>query len=282
MKITTLIENRPGKTDSRLVGEWGLSLHIAFNGHNILFDTGASGAFAKNAEHLSVNVASIGTAVLSHYHFDHGGGLGRFFELNSGAKVYLGETPNGDCFAKVFGFVKKYIGLEKALAMDFSDRFETVREPVEILPDVYLLPRILCSHPKPAGNKSLFLKRDDAMVPDDFAHEIIMAIKEDGKLIVFTGCSHNGVLNMVDTVAEAFKGVPIKAVIGGFHLLAMPPFNFMAGSKCEVQELAKSVLDYPVEMTYTGHCTGANAFGVLKSVMGDRIIDIQTGSCFEV
>jgi len=282
VKITTLIENRPGKTDSNLIAEWGLSIHIAFNGHEILFDTGASGAFAKNAEHLSVNVASIGTTVLSHYHYDHGGGLRRFLELNSGAKVYLGETPNGDCFAKVFGFLKKYIGLDKALAMDYSNRFETVREPVEILPDVYLLPHILCSHPKPAGNKHLFLKKDDALVPDDFAHEIIMAIKEDGKLVVFTGCSHNGILNMVDTVVAAFKGVPIKAVIGGFHLLAMPPFNFMAGSKREVQELAKAILDYPVEMTYTGHCTGDNAFGILKSVMGDRIIDIQTGSCFEV
>ncbi|MDP2861891.1 MAG: MBL fold metallo-hydrolase [Desulfobacterales bacterium] len=282
MRITTLIENRPSKTDSNLVAEWGLSLHIAFNGHEILFDTGASGAFAKNAGHLSVNIASIGTAVLSHYHYDHGGGLRRFLELNSGAKVHLGESPNGDCFAKVFGFLKKYIGLDKALAMGYSNRFETVREPVEILPDVFLIPHILCSHPKPAGNKHLFLKRDDALVHDDFAHEIIMAIKEDGKLVVFTGCSHNGILNMVDTVAAAFKGVPIKAVIGGFHLLAIPPFNFMAGSKREVQKLAKSILDYPVEVTYTGHCTGANAFGVLKSVMKDRIIDIQTGSCFEV
>ncbi|MDP3283109.1 MAG: MBL fold metallo-hydrolase, partial [Desulfobacterales bacterium] len=186
MRITTLIENRPNETDSNLVAEWGLSLHIAFNGHEILFDTGASGAFAKNAEHLSVNVASIGTAVLSHYHYDHGGGLRRFLELNSGAKVHLGESPNGDCVAKVFGFLKKYIGLDKALAMDFSDRFETIREPVEILPDVYLLPHILCIHPKPAGNKHLFLKRDGALVHDDFVQVIIIAFKEDGKLVVLT------------------------------------------------------------------------------------------------
>jgi metal-dependent hydrolase (beta-lactamase superfamily II) len=52
MRVTTLIENRPSKTDSHLLAEWGLSLHIAFKGHNILFDTGSSGSFAKNAEHL--------------------------------------------------------------------------------------------------------------------------------------------------------------------------------------------------------------------------------------
>lgn len=282
MRITTLIENRPSKTDPRLVSEWGLSLHIAFGGHDILFDTGTSGSFAKNAEHLSVNVASVNTVVLSHHHFDHGGGLRRFLELNSSAKVHLGESPNGDCFGKIFGFVKKYVGLDKTLMTDYPDRFETVTELTQILPDVFVLPHISDTHPKPAGNKHIFLKRDRTFVPDDFAHEIVMVIKEHDKLVVFTGCSHNGILNMVDTVTREFEGVPIKAVIGGFHLVSLPPFNFMAGSKREVEDLARSVLNYPIDVTYTGHCTGTRAFGVLKSVMRERITDMQTGSCFEV
>ena len=282
MKITVLIENRPSSTDSRLAAEWGLSLHVAFNGHNILFDTGASGSFANNAEHLSVKIPSIGTVVLSHHHFDHGGGLRRFLELNSTAKVYLGHTPGGDCIGKKYGLINKYIGLDKTLIMDYPDRFEAVTENTEILHDVFIFHHILGSHPKPHGNKHLFLKRGNALVPDDFTHEIIMAIKEDGELVVFTGCSHNGILNMADTVASKFKGVPIKAIIGGFHLIGVPPLNFMAGTKSEVRGLARSILDYPIEKTYTGHCTGTPAFKVLKSVMGERLIDISTGSCFEV
>lgn len=282
MRVTTLIENRPNKSDPNLVAEWGLSLHIAFKDHDILFDTGTSGSFAKNAEYLSVNVASVETAVLSHHHFDHGGGLRRFLELNSSARVHLGETPKGDCFAKIFGFVKKYVGLDKALMTDYADRFETVNEPIQILPDVFVLPHMLSTHPKPAGNKNIFLKKDGTFRLDHFAHEIVMAIKEDGKLVVFTGCSHNGILNMLDTVAQEFKGVPIKAVIGGFHLMAAPPFKSMAGSKREVEDLGRAVLNYPIEMTYTGHCTGTKAFGVLNAVMGEHITDIQTGSCFEV
>jgi glyoxylase-like metal-dependent hydrolase (beta-lactamase superfamily II) len=73
MRITTLIENKADGKDEYLASEWGLSLHITFNGHDILFDTRASGLFAKNAERLSVNVASVEAAVLSHHHFDHGG-----------------------------------------------------------------------------------------------------------------------------------------------------------------------------------------------------------------
>jgi len=100
--------------------------------------------------------------------------------------------------------------------------------------------------------------------------------------VVFTGCSHNGILNMVDTVASAFVGTPIKAVIGGFHCIAIPPIPIMAESKRHVQGLARVMLDYPVEVIYTGHCTGTKAFRILQSEMGERIVDIVTGSCFEV
>jgi len=282
MKVTALIENRPSKTDLRLVAEWGLSLHIAFNGHEILFDTGASGAFIKNAEHLSVNVASIDTAVLSHHHFDHGGGLRHFFEANANANVYLGEAPGGDCFIKLLPFMKKHIGLERTIMTDYSERFRTVAKPTQILPDVFVFPRISAAYPRPAGNKSLLVRRDGKLMPDNFAHEIVMAIKENNELVIFTGCSHSGVLNMADTVAGAFEGMPVKAVIGGFHLVASPPFNLMAGSRREVEDLARQVLDYPIGRTYTGHCTGTKAFAVLKAVMGERITDLQTGSCFEV
>lgn len=282
MKITTLVENRPSKTDSHLVAEWGLSLHIAFNGQNILFDMGASDAFAQNAKHLSVDLASVNAAVLSHHHIDHGGGLERFLDLNTESKVYLGETPNGDCYVKILGFVKKYVGLDKALLAACASRFSTITEPIQIFPDVYLLPHILSTHPRPKGNKHIFLKRGGIFTHDDFSHEIVMAIKEAGRLVVFTGCSHNGILNMVDTVAKEFKGTPIKAVIGGFHLIGVPPFNFMADTQSEVEDLGRAILNYPIDQTYTGHCTGTKAFRVLKAVMGDRLTDIQTGSSFEV
>ena len=87
---------------------------------------------------------------------------------------------------------------------------------------------------------------------------------------------------MVDTVASEFKGIPIKAVTGGFHLISSPPFNFMTGSKHEIEEIGKTIINYPVEMAYTGHNTGSKAFDVLKSVMGDRLTDIKTRSCFEI
>jgi 7,8-dihydropterin-6-yl-methyl-4-(beta-D-ribofuranosyl)aminobenzene 5'-phosphate synthase len=282
MKVTTLIENRPSSTDPHLVGEWGLSLHITFNGHHILFDTGKSGAFADNAQILSVDLAAVDVAVVSHHHYDHGGGLRRFFAANDHALVHLGQG-GGEYFSRRSPSREKYIGLDKALVTDFPDRFRTVNSRVEILPDVFVFPHISGSYPRPAGNKRLLVKRDGEWAEDDFEHEIVMAIKENDKLVIVTGCSHNGILNMVDTVTRELEGLPIKAVIGGFHLVASSArSNSMAGSKREVEGLARKVLDYPVERTYTGHCTGPKAFAVLKGVMGERIVDLETGYCFEV
>lgn len=281
MKVTTLIENNPARNDKRLTAEWGLSLHITFNNLNILFDTGSSGSFANNAEILSVNISSVDVAVLSHHHFDHGGGLRRFFELNSSANLYLGEEPQGDCIVKkVFG--EKYIGLDKTLRSDFADRFVTIDKVTEILPDVFIIPRIFGNYPRPQGNRRIFLKKDGQLTLDNFRHEIVMAIIEDNKLIIFTGCSHNGILNMVDAVSREFAGIPVGAVIGGFHLVAAPPFGFIAGNRHGVEDLARTMLDYPIEMTYTGHCTGRKAFNILRKVMGGQLADIRTGFCFEI
>jgi 7,8-dihydropterin-6-yl-methyl-4-(beta-D-ribofuranosyl)aminobenzene 5'-phosphate synthase len=115
MKVSVLMENRPSPSDGRLAFEWGLSLHVALEGRAILFDTGASGRFVDNAEHLSVDLASADVAVLSHHHSDHGGGLRRFFAVNPNAKVYLGKRSDGECWVKVFGVVKRYAGLDRAL-----------------------------------------------------------------------------------------------------------------------------------------------------------------------
>lgn len=282
MKITTLIENRPSKTDARLAAEWGLSLHVACDGLSILFDTGATGAFAGNAEHLGVNLQAVDAAVLSHHHYDHAGGLRRFLELNYAAPVYLGRHPDGDCYGRLFGCLKKHVGLDPALMRDHPGRFAAVEKPEEILPNVFLLPQILRGRPRPAGNKYLYVKKDTAFSSDQFTHEIIMAIRENGGLVVFTGCSHSGVLNMVDTAAAAFPDTPIKAVIGGFHFVALPLLSFLPAARREVQDVAEALLGYPVQTTYTGHCTGDRAFNVLQAAMGDRIRDLRTGACFDV
>jgi metal-dependent hydrolase (beta-lactamase superfamily II) len=114
---------------------------------------------------------------------------------------------------------------------------------------------------------------------DDFAHELVLVLTEHDGLVVFTGCSHQGILNMVEAVTQAFPGSPLKAVFGGFHLVILPTLNFMAGSRDEVRGIGIRMLEYPLECVYTGHCTGSHAFQVLKGAMGKKLEYIATGRC---
>jgi len=95
MKITTLIENELALDHRDLEAEFGLSLLIEHADRRILFDTGAAGAAMRNASHLGIDLRQVDAVVLSHHHFDHGGGLPAFFAINDHAKVYLRHPPAG-------------------------------------------------------------------------------------------------------------------------------------------------------------------------------------------
>ena len=74
MKFTVLMENTAPE-GSCLASEHGLSLYLEHRGHRLLLDAGSSGKFADNAAALGIDLSQVELAVLSHGHFDHGGGI---------------------------------------------------------------------------------------------------------------------------------------------------------------------------------------------------------------
>jgi 7,8-dihydropterin-6-yl-methyl-4-(beta-D-ribofuranosyl)aminobenzene 5'-phosphate synthase len=282
MRVTALIENSKLEGRDDLDAEFGLSLHIEYGGRQILFDTGATGIIVRNAGALGIDLAEIDLAVLSHHHFDHGGGIEDFLQVNDRAVIHLRAGERVGRYFRAFAVIKRPIGLDLTLFDRFQDRFQEVTGFTEVESGVFLLTEIGQAHDRPKGNRHLFVEQDGTLVPDPFDHELMMVVHEVNGMVVFSGCSHHGILNMVDAAIEQFPGVPIKGVFGGFHLIGLPFLNTMAASRGEVEEIGRRILSVVAGTVYSGHCTGDKAFRVLKGVMGDTLQHFPTGSSVEV
>lgn len=257
MKITALTENT---SKTGLPYEHGLSLYIQTESHNILFDTGQTELFAQNAKTLGIDLSKVDIAVLSHGHYDHGGGLKKFLELNKTAPVYMSKYA----FEPHYNGTEKYIGLD--LSLKDSDRI-VLTDGVTKLADGLTL--YSCNEKEKLcdlGSFGLNTKENGAIVPDDFRHEHYLLIEENGRRVLISGCSHKGIVN----IESWFKP---DVLIGGFHL-----------SKLELGDRLKMIaqrLETYGTTYYTCHCTGAEQYGFMKRYM-DRLNYISAGDCITV
>jgi 7,8-dihydropterin-6-yl-methyl-4-(beta-D-ribofuranosyl)aminobenzene 5'-phosphate synthase len=150
------------------------------------------------------------------------------------------------------GFFNKFIGMRKDLLREYKHRFDDISTATEVLEDVFILHTDEETYPEPRGNRRLLDKKNGTFKPDDFDHEVILVITESDGLTVFTGCSHKGILNMIDTVGKRFPGRPIKAVFGGFHLVDLPIIQNLAESRPEIEAIGAQMLDRVAGRVYTG------------------------------
>ena len=269
MIIKTLIENT---SNSEVLGcEHGLSLYIETISRRIIFDMGASNLFAENAQKLGVDLNYVDIAILSHDHYDHGGGLKTFLNINSSAKIYLNHETFGLRFTKTQNGEEKYIGLDRKLKAD--ERFHYVDKYLKIDDELVLFSGVKQGELSPTGNKNLYMMKNDSLVYDDFAHEQNLLITENGKTLLIAGCAHKGIVSIIEHIK--LKGLPMPThVIGGFHL-----YNKSA-NQFENPDIIQRI-GYYLKNTgasfYTCHCTGVKPYEQLKEIMGDSISYLATG-----
>ena len=289
MKITTLVENRT--PNPRLKAEHGLSLLIESGGLKILSDTGQSRAFMENADTLGVDLADVDALVISHAHYDHGGGIAHFFETNSTGPVYMSTHAQNAFYAiggpKIDGEIAastnpRYIGLPPSLFEGAIRPFIFVTENTTINKAVHILSDIGRAYPVPPGNDSLFEKRDDRLEPDAFRHELLLVVEEADGMVLFCGCGHGGILNMIAATRQHLPGKCIKAIVGGLHLIPMADEKAGPATTDYVETLAQALVEAEVGVIYTGHCTGDAAFKILKRHLNNRVAGLHCGARFEI
>lgn len=250
--------------------EHGLSLFVETErGEKVLFDMGLSGMFARNAEALGLNVADVDFAVVSHGHYDHGGGLKTFFQENDKASVFIHK----DAFQPHFSLREtglRFIGIDEEWAkyerLVFCDKQKEINARMTLFADV----KGDCCNP--TGNRLLFGPTEAEN--DDFRHEQSLLIEEDGKLVLFAGCAHRGIVNILRK-AEEVAGRKPTHVFAGMHLLK----SGLTPSEEDrfIERLATELMRYRDTMFYTMHCTGEEQYRKLKSIMGRQIVYLACG-----
>lgn len=251
MKLITLIENTT--CSPALTCEHGLSLYLETGNCKILFDMGQSSAFADNAAALGVDLSAVDFALLSHGHYDHGGGMETFLRCNKYAPVYVSRHA----FEPHFNAAGKDIGLNPAIS---RQRIVFVDGNFPLAPGITL-------HSVPFPPTDTAGMTTVGGQPEDFRHEQYLLVEEAGKRILLSGCSHKGIV----AIAEHFRP---DILIGGFHFMKTEDEAIL---RAAAQRLLALDCTY-----YTGHCTGAAQYDFLKAIMGDRLHQITTGTTLEL
>jgi 7,8-dihydropterin-6-yl-methyl-4-(beta-D-ribofuranosyl)aminobenzene 5'-phosphate synthase len=276
LKITTLIENN-SDDKGKLLYEHGLSLYIETDGKNILFDTGESGDFIKNAKFLNKNLEKLDYCIISHGHYDHSGGVEKLIsEVDKFPKFIVGEeffkpkykkidAPgykfNGNSFDEEF-IAKKQISLRK------------VKEDT-----IYLTDHIIVFHhfsrytDYEKRNSRFYIKETAEFIPDSFNDEISLGIITDKGLVVIVGCSHVGIINILKTISKRVN-IPIYAVIGGTHLIEADDFR--------MHKTMDAFKEMKIQLIAVSHCTGEQGVRLISEELKEQFIYNNTGKVIEI
>jgi len=216
--------------------DWGFCCLIEGLDKTILLDTGTKPEILKqNLAKLDIDLDKVDQIVITHNHADHTGGLDLVLRENPNVSVYFPVSFPQSFSRKIEKYEAKPV---------------RVAEPLEICPTAFLT----------------------GEMGDEIKEQSLILDTPKG-LIIVTGCSHQGIVNILKKAKE-IRNKDIHLVFGGFHL--------MRHSEEQIREIIQAFKSLGVEKCGATHCTGDNAIGMFKAAFGSNYVSMGAGKVLTI
>lgn len=253
MRLSILVDNHTF-IDRYFLGEPALSFFIETETKRVLFDTGYSDIFIKNAQKMKIDLRDLDYVVLSHGHVDHTWGIVHLMQLHMEAKNenIKHNTPSIIGHPIVFeskqlssiGEIGSIISKEK-LERHFPVHLS--KEPFWITDKLVFLgeiKRVFDFEGKDSIGKIVTGQGEyEDFIQDDSA----LAYKSSDGLVIIVGCAHSGICNIIEYAKEVCQEERVIDIIGGFHLLNPP--------KHQLEQTVQYIRNVKPASLHAAHCT---------------------------
>ncbi|MEA2104758.1 MAG: MBL fold metallo-hydrolase, partial [Candidatus Cloacimonadota bacterium] len=273
-KATVLCENCVFG-NAGAIAEHGWSVYIESDQGNFLFDTGQGMAIINNARHFNKDLSTIRGIMISHHHYDHTGGLLRVLEQTGKVNVY----SHPDLFKNSYVIDK---GKERNIGIPFRQKileskgaqFKFNTGFREVVPDLILSGEIPRLTEFEKGSKRFLLKTSEGNIQDFILDDQTLIVNTEKGLIIILGCSHSGIINIINHIIDKTGQNHIHTIIGGTHL--------DSASKETKEKTIQALKNFDIEKIGVSHCTGLETSMRLFQEFGDRFFFCNVGAEIEI
>ena len=270
LSITVLTDNQVDRGDG-LLAEHGLCLLVEIAGSRVLLDAGQTNVCLRNARQQGVDLSDVNAVVLSHGHYDHGGGLPASLDELGRLDVIAHPGAFASKYARRHGQQDRHIGLAYS-ADDLIQRGAVVR----LEPDAHEIGNGLIATgfiPRITGfekdDPHFWVKADGRWELDHFKDDQALVARTAEGLVVMLGCAHAGVINTLRQAAKLTGDERIRAVVGGLHLAT--------ASLERTEQTAAALRQMDVGQVVACHCTGFAARIRLHAAFRKRFVNGTVG-----